>query len=80
MDWQRMVDACFGVEDNVFAGHESEKESARQMVAAAKAAGATRDDVVKEIVWRVYKRNPVASVYKNHLDQQVRALNAYWPA
>src|SRR5262245_55562219 len=51
MDWRDRVPACFGDEDLIFASDPMDEERAEKAINEAKAAGASRDDFEKEMVW-----------------------------
>jgi hypothetical protein len=55
MSWQNQVPGCFGAQDMIFAGHPLDADRAKQAIKDAKAAGASKDDFEKEMVWHVYK-------------------------
>jgi len=79
MTWKDLVPACFGEKDRKLGVHELDAERTRAMVAAARAEGASREDVEKEIVWDCYKNVQAAELLKPHTDEQVRQLNKFWP-
>ncbi len=45
MSWRDMIPGCFGLLDKIFAGHQNEKDAVARLWNAAKAAGATEDDL-----------------------------------
>ena len=51
MGWRDRVPAYFGNQDLVFASHLTDEERAKKAIREAKAAGASRDDFEKEMVW-----------------------------
>jgi hypothetical protein len=56
MGWRDRVPACFGDQDLVFASDPTDEERAKKAIREAKAAGASRDDFEKEMVWHIYKK------------------------
>src|SRR5262249_29359809 len=73
MDWRDRVPACFGDQDLIFASDPTDEERAKKAIGEAKAAGASRDDFEKEMVWRTYTRTSkrtgfCKSTSKNRLD------------
>lgn len=80
MPWRDLISDCFGAADSKFGAHASDAKQAKAMVTAAKAEGATRDEVVKEIVWHCYNHVQAPDLLKPHTDEQVRQLNKFWPA
>ncbi len=47
--WQDRISGCFGHHDGWFAGHPLEEKRAKDVIKAAKAAGASRDDFEREL-------------------------------
>jgi hypothetical protein len=79
MDWQKRVAACFGNQDVIFAVHPMDEERAKQAIREAKAAGASRDDFEKEMVWHMYKNFTAEGLQQQHMKDQVRRLHKMWP-
>lgn len=77
MDWKAQIPACLGQVDRKFAVHPLDEQWARQMITDAKAAGASIDDVSKEIAWDCYKSGVRVDLAKN-IDEQLQRLNALW--
>jgi hypothetical protein len=78
MDWRDRVPACFGDQDLVFASHPTDEERAKQAIREAKAAGASRDDFEKEMVWHIYKKVAADGFLQEHIKEQVRRLHKMW--
>jgi hypothetical protein len=76
MDWQDRVAGCFGNNDVEFAVHPMDQRRAKELIAAAQAAGATRDDFEKEMEWHVYKNRKYEM--QAHLEKQVKRLHKMW--
>ncbi|WP_265910889.1 hypothetical protein [Erwinia billingiae] len=51
-----MVARGFGIADCIFAGHPSDKQDAKAAIAGAKAAGASFEDLEKEMVWHIISK------------------------
>ena len=56
LTWQQRIGAAFGIEDCVFAMHPSDAEHAKELIAEALSAGASREDFLKEMVGHVYRK------------------------
>ncbi len=78
MTWQERVPACFGNQDVIFAVHPLDSERAKEAIAAAKAAGASRDDFEKEMVWHIYKSVTAEGMLQPHIKEQVGRLHKMW--
>ena len=74
MGWRDRVPACFGGQDLIFASHPTDEERAKKAIREAKAAGASRDDFEKEMVWHIYKKG----FLQEHTKEQVRRLHKMW--
>ena len=79
MDWRDRVPACFGDQDLIFASHPTDEERAKKAIREAKAAGASRDDFEKEMVWHIYKNVTADGFLQEHTKEQVRRLEAGLP-
>jgi hypothetical protein len=77
MDWRGRVPACFGNQDLIFASDPTDEERAKKAIMEAKAAGASRDDFEKEIVWHIYKNVTADGSARAH-QEQVRRLHKMW--
>jgi len=53
-------------------------DRAKAAIKAAKAAGASRDEFEKELVWHIYKRVTAPGALQNHLAQDVARLHKLW--
>ncbi|MBL0807849.1 hypothetical protein JK324_14760 [Klebsiella oxytoca] len=78
MSWEKDVAACFGVEDCRFAVHPLDVQRAQTAIADAKAAGASFNDFVKEMVWHIYQRMPNSPVLHTHIQTQVVTAQKMW--
>ena len=78
MDWRDRVPACFGEQDLIFASHPTDEERAKKAIREAKAAGASRDDFEKEMVWYIYKNVTADGFLQEHTKEQVRRLHKMW--
>src|SRR5215472_2514813 len=58
MGWRDRVPAYFGNEDLIFASDPMDEERAEKAIREAKAAGASRDDFEKEMVWHIPSQLP----------------------
>ena len=78
MDWRDRVPACFGDQDLISASHPTDEERAKKAIREAKAAGASRDDFEKEMVWHIYKNVTADGFLQEHIKEQVRRLHKMW--
>ena len=78
MTWKQRVSTCFGDQDCKFAGHPSEVQNAKQVIADAKNDGATFEDFEKEIVWHIYKNVKAPEILKEHITKQVTVAKNMW--
>lgn len=78
MSWQNQVPGCFGDQDVIFAGHPLDEGRAKQAIKDAKAAGATKDDFEKEMVWHVYKNVKNPDVRNERFSDQAKKLDKMW--
>jgi hypothetical protein len=78
MEWQKLVSACFGNQDCIFAVHPMDEQRAKEAIKAAKAAGASRDDFEKEMVWHMYKKVTAEGLLQSHIKEQVARLHRMW--
>src|SRR5262245_7085755 len=78
MDWRDRVPACFGEQDLIFAWHPTDEERTKKAIREAKAAGASRDDFEKEMVWHIYKNVTADGFLQEHTKEQVRRLHKMW--
>jgi hypothetical protein len=78
MSWHSKVAGGFGSADVIFASHPLDRQRALDAIKAAKAAGASRDDFEKEMVWHIYKKVTAAGLLQSHIAQQVAVLHQLW--
>ena len=78
MAWNEQVHACFGVADCEFAIHPLDEKRAKAMIKAAKAEGASFDDLEKEIVWHCYKNVTAENALQDHIAKQVSKAKKLW--
>jgi hypothetical protein len=76
--WQEMISGTFGNQDRIFAGHPLDEGRAKETIKAAKAAGATREDFEKELLWDVYKHVKNREVFWELVDKQNAKLKKMW--
>jgi hypothetical protein len=76
--WQEMIPGTFGSQDRIFAGHPLDEGRAKEAIKAAKAAGATREDFEKELLWDVYKHVKNREVFWGLVDKQNAKLKKMW--
>jgi hypothetical protein len=55
-----------------------DESRAKEMIKAAKAEGASFDDLEKEIVWHCYKNVTAANALQDHIAKQVRKAKKLW--
>lgn len=81
MHWKDLIAATFGAADIKFASHPLDKDRALIMIKTAQEAGASKQDVAKELVWHLYDRtgDSDAPNLKSHIDEQLKAFYALWP-
>jgi hypothetical protein len=72
MAWQDKIGGCFGNADVEFATHPSDEKRAKELIAEAKAAGATREDFEKEMVWHIYKKVTAEGLLQPHIANQMK--------
>jgi hypothetical protein len=78
MTWADMIPSCFGATDGIFASHQSDEQQAKDAIAMAQKAGATRDDFEKEMLWHVYKNVKHRELFWEVVDTQVKKLQRMW--
>ena len=78
MTWEDMIPSCFGVTDGIFASHPSDEQQAKDAIAIAHKAGATRDDFEKEMLWHLYKNVKHRELFLELADNQVKKLDKMW--
>jgi hypothetical protein len=78
MTWEDMIPSCFGATDGIFAGHPSDEAQAKDAIAMAQKAGATRDDFEKEMLWHVYKNAKHRESFWELVDNQAKKLEQMW--
>jgi hypothetical protein len=78
MTWEDMIPSCFGAADGIFAGHPSDVAQAKDAIAMAQKAGATRDDFEKEMLWHVYKNAKHRESFWEIVDNQAKKLEQMW--
>jgi hypothetical protein len=78
MSWQKQVAGGFGANDCLFAVHSLDEKRAKDAIKAAKAAGATRDDFEKEMVWHIYKNVTADGALQGHLATELAKLDKLW--
>jgi hypothetical protein len=78
MSWQGKVAGGFGLVDVIFANHPLDKQRALDAIKEAKAAGASRDDFEKEMVWYIYKNVTAPGALQDHIAKQVATLCQLW--
>jgi hypothetical protein len=76
--WKDKVQACFGNQDMIFAGHPSDEKQAKEAIKEARKSGASRDDFEKEMVWHIYKRVTADGMLQPHIKEQVKRLYKMW--
>lgn len=64
--------------DVIFANHPLDKQRALDAIRDAKAAGASRDDFEKEMVWHIYKTVTAPGALQDHVAKQVATLHQLW--
>lgn len=72
MSWHDQVPACFGTADRKFGLHPADNKRAIQMIADAKAVGATWDEVAWEL------RREFAGSRNDHIDGEVQRAAKMW--
>ena len=80
MTWEDMIPSCFGATDGVFASHPSDEQQAKDAIAIARKAGATRDDFEKEMLWHLHKIVKHRELFLELADNQVKELEKMWIA
>ena len=62
----------------VSASHPTDEERAKKAIREAKAAGASRDDFEKEMVWHIYKNVTADGFLQERTKERVRRLHKMW--
>jgi hypothetical protein len=78
MDWKQKVPGCFGLVDVEFARDLSDQSRAEVAVKAAQGAGASFDELEKEVVWHCYKHFHEQGRYAEHTAKQVATARRLW--
>lgn len=76
--WQTQIRECFGLADRSFASHLAEEKRARETIAAAKEAGASQEDFLKEMVWYIYRNVVAGTVRDNLFEKSEKRLKRLW--
>jgi hypothetical protein len=69
-DWMKMLPACFGVEDLIFGGHESDLIRAKAMFKAALDKNASMDEIAAAVEAYLLERKARAE----HIEEQVKKV------
>src|SRR5579863_10545301 len=74
--WRKQIPRCFGAADVRFAYHPADTKRAREMIAVAKASGASFEDLEAEIVLHCHKE--AAAWRSEHAAKQVARAKQLW--
>lgn len=74
--WRSQLSGAFGVMDVKFGVHPADTKRAKAVIAEARAAGASFEDLEKEVVWHCYKEAP--ALRHEHTVEQVKRAKELW--
>ncbi|MGK6312348.1 hypothetical protein [Neorhizobium sp. DT-125] len=72
MSWKSRVPGCFGNVDASFRTHH--EEDARDLILEAKVAGASFEELEREMVWHLYRKGAT----REQMDEQIDQARALW--
>jgi hypothetical protein len=78
MSWKNTIANCFEQEAARFGRSWIQEAAARAMIAAAKAQGATFDQLEREIVWFCYCQIKAPGRLQEHIAIQVKQAHVLW--
>ena len=79
MAWRSDLPGGFDPQQCVFAGNAETEAVARRAIDAAKSAGATREDFVKEMIWHMASDVLCRSDLQAFVAVQIARLHELWP-